>query len=202
MAVSNGDLIRLVVSLVFPDDVVMQNVFHLVATNLLDTDEATVTQDAVNYANLLYNEHESSMSDEMSGDEIKVYVYDSVDDDFDEIGTGALSSVGSVALGPAPHGLAVVQNYYTTDPDVQGRKFWGGFTENSLDDSDWASALVAALVLTAAEVVGTYTDSSSSNVFQPSVWSPTKKTAYAYSGTVVTNTVPGYQRRRKPGVGI
>lgn len=203
MAIINGDVLRVVASLLFPDDVIMQNVFHLVATTVVGGgDEDDITLDLVGYVDALYANHDQNIEINMSGDEVKGYVRDTIDDDWDEIGTGALGITTGAASPYMPHGCALLQTFFTTDPDVQGRKFWGGFTEANHDDGDWDGTLLTAIVLTAADVVTTYTGTETGSTFQPVVWSPTNNNAYAYSGTVATNPIVAYQRRRKPGVGI
>jgi hypothetical protein len=202
MAITNGTVLRVVASLLFPDDVIAQNVFHMVATDLVDGDEDTVTLDMQRYLNSIYAELDDAMSQDMSGDEIKVYEYDSSGEDFDEVGTGALTLSGASANDPVPHGVALVQNLYTTDPDVQGRKFWAGIAISTLTDQEFDASVLADAVAGAAILIVTYTDGTSSNEYQPGVWSPTHANFYPYNGVVATNSVPGYQRRRKPGVGI
>lgn len=203
MSILEGTILRVVASLVFPDDVIMQNVFHIVLTNIVGSgDEDDVTTDLEEYAQLIYDELEGSMSDQMAGSEIKCYEYDSIDDDWDEIGTGALVIVGGGSADFMPHGTALLQLFYTLDPDVQGRKFWGGLTESSHADGDWTAGVIASAVLAAAEIVGTFVGTGTGNSYQPGVWSPTNGLMVVYSGVVATPAVVAYQRRRKPGVGI
>lgn len=203
MAISEGDIIRIVPTLLFPDDVVMQNVFHFVLTTIVgDGDEATVTADAEEYVQDIFDNFFANYVAEIDGDLIKVYVYDSVGDDFDEIGTGALTITGTAATEMLPHGVALMQSFFTTDPDVQGRKYWGGFPEGNQQTGSWIGNVLTNAVAAAADVVGTFTASIGGNIYQPVVWSPTKRSALAYSGVVDTNTIVNYQRRRRPGVGI
>jgi hypothetical protein len=203
MAINEGDILRIVASLVFPDDVIMQNVFHMVATTIVgDGNEEDITEDAVGYIDDIYEEHEANIDDTIDGDEIKVYVWDSVDQDWDEIGTG-LMTITAAAVGDAmPHGCALLQTFFTSDPDVQGRKYWGGFGEGNHADGDWSGTVLANIVLAAADVITTVTGVTTGSTFQPAVWSPKNENAFLYSGVVVTNSVVAYQRRRKPGVGI
>ena len=203
MAISNGDILRVVASLVFPDDVIMQNVFHLVATTIVgDGDEADITDDLEEYINDIYNEFEDQMHNDIAGDEIKVYEYDTVHDDWDEIGTGVVNLNPTGGTNYMPHGTAFQQNFFTLDPDVQGRKYWGGFTEQVFSDGDWGASLLAAGVDTAANVINTHVGTATGSTFQPVVWSPTQGDAKVYSGVVASNAIVSYQRRRKPGVGI
>lgn len=203
MAISQGDILRIVASLVFPDDVIMQNVFHMAVSTLVGTgDEADITDDAVGYVDKIYANHDAQMDHEITGDEVKVYEYDAVDADWDEIGTGALTVTTASTADYLPHGVALLQTFYTLEPDVQGRKFWGGFGEGNQADGSWTGTVLTQIVLTAADVVTTYIGTETGSTYQPIVWSPTRGTGYAYSGVVTTNTICSYQRRRKPGVGI
>lgn len=203
MAITDGTVIRVVASLLFPDNVIAQNVFHLVATDLSGgNDPDDVVQDMEEYIDDIYDAFDGFISDIIDPGEIKVYEYDPVDDDFDEIGTGVMTTAPTGATEMLPHGVAVVQNFYCLDPDVQGRKFWGGIIEASNEDGSWGASLITGFIAGAALVVANFTSTVLSNVYAPVVWSPTQLDAVPYTGVVGTNVVPGYQRRRKPGVGI
>lgn len=203
MAINDGDILRIVASLVFPDDVIAQNVFHIVATSIVgDGDDEDTVTDLEEYTNDIYNELEDQMGTAMAGDEIKFYVFDAVHDDWDEIGTGVLNLNASGGTNLMPHGTALLQSFFTLDPDVQGKKYWCGFTEQVHTDGDWVGSLLTAMVDAATALVNTFTATVSGSQYQPVVWSPTQGVAEVYSGTVVTNAVVAYQRRRKPGVGI
>jgi hypothetical protein len=203
MAISNGDVLKIVASLVYPDDVIMMNVFHVVATTIVgDGAEDDVVLDLAQYAFNIYNELAASVGEDMDDDILKMYVYDSIDEDFDEIGS-SLWSLGATQTGELlPHGVALMQTFYTIDPDVQGRKYWGGFTELDQVDGSWASQILANAVLAADEIVGTYVGVETGSTYQPVVWSPTQLNAFLYSGVVISNSIVNYQRRRRPGVGI
>jgi hypothetical protein len=201
-SITEGTVLRVVASLLFPDDVIAQNVFHLVATTVVDGDPENVVTDMTEYLDAIYAHVDGQMQQDMASDEMKVYEYDSVDEDFDEVGTGTFTLVPQLNTGLLPHGVAVLQNFYTLDPDVQGRKFWPGADEFMLNDAEWSPAAIADFVLAAVDVVTQLVAAETGNTYTPVVWSPTRGNAYAYSGVVNTPTVPAYQRRRKPGVGI
>lgn len=202
MAIVSGDILRVVATLLFPDDVVMQNVFHLLVDTIVDGDENTVTQDMDDYLEDIYANIDNNYNQNVDGDEIKVYKRDTVNDDWDEIGTSALTVAGLESTGILPHGVCMVLNFTTEDPDVQGRKFFGGFTNISLSNGSWAGGLLTNAAAAGLDITAQYTDPSSSNVYEPGVWSPTNNQIFDYGPTIFVNTIPGYQRRRKPGVGI
>jgi hypothetical protein len=203
MALSTNDILKVVVSIAFPESVVAQNVFWV----LFENDGGSAAEDDVLddletwvegiYANLL-----SKWDTETSLDELHAYVYDSSEDDFDEVGSRSLTGVGITALDFLPHGTAAVTNAKTANPDVQGRKFWGGFTEGANNNGAVDSATLTAIALADADWVTDFTGAQTGSGFDPGVYSLTKSTFYGFTGDTVLNTVWGYQRRRKPGVGI
>jgi len=203
MSVQEGTILRVVASLLFPDDVIMQNVFHISLTTIVGGgDEEDVVDDLVEWIDDIYAELVSEIATAIDGDEIKVYEYDAADDDFDEIGSGVMTLAAAGGTEMMPHGVAFMQTYKTLDPDIDGRKYWGGFVEASHIDGDWWSGTLANGVDVANIVINTVTGGTTGNSYQPIVWSPTQKIGQAYSGTVIHNAVVAYQRRRKPGVGI
>lgn len=203
MSIVDGTVLRVVASMLFPDSVIAQNIFHLVATDLAGGNDAEdVVADMEEYIDEIYANLVSQMADSITAGEIKVYEYDPVDDDFDEVGTGAGSFSPTSTGEMLPHGVALVQNFFTIDPDVTGRKYWGGLTESAQDEGTWSSTPLNAAIAAAADIVATFISTALSNEYAPVVWSPTGTVAKPYSGTVTTNAICGYQRRRKPGVGV
>lgn len=201
--ISEGTVLRVVASLLFPDNVIAQNVFHLVLTTAVGAmDETEVGSDMDGYISAIYNELEGEVGQDMDPSGIKVYEYDSSDADWDEFTTDVFTFVPTSVSDLLPHGVAGVSIFQTINPDVQGKKFWAGLCETGQDASVWISAVLTAMALASAEVVAIYTDGASGNVYAPCVWSPTKTTPYLYSGTYANNAISGYQRRRKPGIGI
>ena len=203
MALSTNDILRVVVSLVLPDSVVAQNIFWVLFDNDgTSTDEDDVLDDLEDWIEGIYDNTKGSVSTAVSLDDMKVYVYDSVDDDFDEVGDRTVTTVGTSGTELLPHGVAVVTNIGTTNPDVQGRKYWAGFTEGLNDDGYIVSTAVASFALQAGDVITPFTGAATGSTFTPGVYSITRSAFFASNGEAGTNLLLGYQRRRKPGVGI
>lgn len=133
---------------------------------------------------------------------MRAYVYDPVDDDYDEVGSEALTFTPVNATHALPHGVAGLVNCKTTDPDVNGKKYFGGLAEDQHDDGVWSSAFLTLLTAAAAEWVTPFVGAVTGADFTPGVWSPTRSIFYAMSGTVILPAIAAYQRRRKQGVGI
>lgn len=201
--ISEGTVLRVVASILFPDNVIAQNVFHLVLTTAVGAmDEAEVGSDMDGYISAIYNELEGEVGEDIEPAGIKVYEFDSSDVDWDEFTTDVYTFVPTNVSQLLPHGVAGVTIFETINPDVQGKKFWAGLCESGQDSSIWIAAVLTAMALAGAEVIAQYTDGVSGNVYTPVIWSPTKTTPYAMSGSYANNAISGYQRRRKPGVGI
>lgn len=203
MAISEGTIIRIVASIVFPDNVIMQNVFHAVLTTAGGSDaESDVVDDMVDYLEAMWAAVIGRVSLDMDSDEVKVYEYDPVDDDFDEIGTSAFIVAFTGTGDWLPHGLAIVCNMETTDPDVSGRKYYGGLTEGVQADGAWDPTTVGSFATMAGIVTAQFVGAATGATFTPGVWSPKETNFFAFNENVSVNSIPGYQRRRKPGVGI
>lgn len=203
MTVPTNAILRIVGSLVLPDNVIAQNVFYALFDNDGGSnDEDDVVDDLADWLDDIYTEIDSQMDTEITPSLVQVYVYDSVDDDWDEVGTGALSFTPASAQEMLPHGVAAVLHARTVDPDVLATKYFAGFTEPMQDASSWGSGTTAAVLLAGLQWVTEHVGSATGSSFQPGVWSVAQTAFKAFSGTIVLNGDAGYQRRRKPGVGI
>jgi hypothetical protein len=133
---------------------------------------------------------------------IKVYIYDAIDEDWDELGDGVPIEFWGAATDMLPHGAAAVIHAKTTDPDVQGTKYVPGLAEGSQASSVWTGAALTALVSFANNWTQSFDGDITEALIGPGVWSPTRENFFLFNQVEVVNTLVGYQRRRKPGVGI
>lgn len=203
MSFSEGTIFRVVATMLFPEDAVLQNVFHLVLTSAVgDTEPDDVIEDFEEYIADLYATIADQVLNSITSPGIQVYEYDSVDDDWDEVGVGAFAFPSRTTGDMLPHGVAALINLYTTDPDTQGKKYLGGFKEVQQDDGSWVAGCIVDMLLFAGQMTDLFTATITSNVYTPGVWSPTYTVFKAFNGSYAANTLPAYQRRRKPGVGV
>jgi hypothetical protein len=202
MSIAVGDVLRVVAIMAWLDGNLNMNVFNAVIGGTGGPfDEADIVDDAVAWMNAIYGNMTGSTSDELDGSEIAVYVYDSVDDDFDEVGTDPWTYNPTSASEQLPRGVAGLINANTIDPDVQGKKYLGGLVEPSVTDGLWIAAQLANLALWADDWVTAFTGGTSGASWIPGVWSPTRTNFYPFSGAYTIPAIPAYQRRRKRGVG-
>lgn len=203
MTLSTGDIVKIVSTLLWTDGNVMQNVFNAVLTGAGGPwDEADIIDDSLVWLADMFGEITTVVSDTVDGSSSEGYVYDAIDDDWDQFETDNWTFNPSNATGELPRGAAALLNAKTTDPDVNGKKYLGGFAEGSLALGLWGAATVADLVDFGAGWVIPFVGATSGADWTPGIWSPTR-TVFLPSNLVVTiPTIPAYQRRRKRGVGI
>lgn len=203
MAISSGTILKVVVSMLLPDSVIAQNIFYSVVTDLLTSDEEVdVVTDIVTWIESLYATINTFIVDDVNASDVKVYEYDAIDDDWDEVGTDVWADGFSSEDDMFPHGVAIVCHARTTDPDTQATKFLAGLQELAALDSDLVGATVTAVGNFCDIWVAPFVGTETGGTFVTGVWSTADTVFKLFSGAFVVNGVLGYQRRRKPGVGI
>lgn len=203
MSVVDGDILRVVASLLWSDGNVNQNVFNAVITGGGSPfDEIDVIDDCEDWLDNMYANMGGHMSDEISGNEVLVYKYDAIDDDWDEVGSQAWTMNASQASEQLPRGVAALLRLWTTDPDVQGKKYIPALTETDLEDGLFSSSLIGFLLSFAADWYTPFVGAASGGTFTPGIWSVVNTVFKAGIDHVATSTIPAYQRRRKRNVGI
>ena len=199
---TNG-ILRVVLSLLLPDNAIAQNVFYTLFENDgTSADDQDVLDDLVDWMEAFYTEIDGSVNEDVSVTGLKAYLYDTVGEDWDEVGVGFPSVTNVGASDPLPNGIAALMHAPTVDPDVTGAKYIAGFGETSALDNDWTAALLTVLAAAATEWTDPFTGATSGSGFIPGVWSVTNSAFYAFTTASSINVQVAYQRRRKPGVGI
>lgn len=203
MSLTIGDILKVVAVLQWTDGDIAQNVFSTVITGSGGPfDEADVVDDMLDWVEAMYLNIVDRVSDELDGSEIRVYIYDSVDEDYDEIGSAVWTFNPTDVNSQSPRGVAGLLNCKTADADVNGKKYLPGSTEAGVDEGLWSTGELLDYAAFAVDWVTGFVGATSGASFFPGVWSPTNLAYYAMSGTVIIPTIPAYQRRRKQGVGI
>ena len=101
-----------------------------------------------------------------------------------------------------PHGVAPMIRVLTITPRVWGRKFLPLYTEATAIEGFLGAAEIVNLVLAGVAWADPFDDPVAGDTWVPGVISAKQLDFEPFSGTVIVGNVPGYQRRRKPGVGI
>lgn len=203
MSVTDGTILRIVASFLWTDGNVNQNVYNAVVTGAgAPWDEDDIVADAEDWLDDMYLNIAGAMSDEIDGNSVTLYEYDGVDDDWDEIGSDSWLFNPTGATDQLPRGTAALVRMWTSDPDVQGKKYIPGLCEGSLNDGLYNASLITDLLAFAADWYLPFTGGASGATFTPGIWSVAGTVFKAGINHVATSTIPAYQRRRKRNVGI
>ena len=203
MSIVAGDVLRIVASLLWTDGNINQNVFNAVVTGGGSPfDDQDIVDDAEAWLDNMYANIVTHQSDEIDGNEVIVYKYDAVDDDWDEVGSNSWTYDPSAINDQLPRGVAALVRLWTTDPDVQGKKFLSGITEGSVADGLFSAGPITAFLAFAADWYLPFTGGTSGATWTPGIWSVAGTVFKAAIDHLATSTIPAYQRRRKRNVGI
>ena len=202
MSVVTNTVLRAVASLLMPESVIAQNIFYsLISGGGGPWDDDDVVSDIVDWIEDIYTSWGSIGDNNVALNTIQVYKYDSIDDDWDEVGDDTSEVDGLVAGDLLPHGVAGYTIARTLDPDVSASKYWPGITETSQTEGSWVGAALTQML--AMNVIWMEDDvgAASGADFNPGVWSVKNNAFFEFGDTHLVKGSPAYQRRRKPGVG-
>ena len=203
MTVADGDILRIVASMLWTDGNVNQNVFNCVMGGAgAPWAEADILDDAEDWLDNMYANMTGHCSDEIDGNELIVYKYDAVGDDWDEVGSQAWVWNPTSVTGQSARGIAGLVRLWTEDPDVQGKKYIPGSTTAWQVDGLIPAAIVTALLAFGADWYAPFVGATSGGTFTPGVWSVVNKVLEVALDHIATSTIFAYQRRRKRNVGI
>jgi hypothetical protein len=203
MSITVGDILRVVATAAWLDGNINQNVFAAVIGGTGGPyDDEDIVDDAVAWADAMFDTLTAASTPDLAGTQVQVYVYDDVDDDYDEVGSAPWTWEGANDTDYFPRGVAALVNAKTTDPDVNGKKYLGGWVEAHATDGLWTPSALVYIANFAVEWTTGFVGGTSGADWVPAIWSPTRTNAYALNGNVVIPTMPAYQRRRKRGVGV
>jgi len=203
MSVADGDILRVVAAFLWTDGNVNQNVFNCeVSGGGGPYDDEDMIDDVTDWMDDVFSDVENEQSDELQGNTITVYKWDTVGQDWDEVGSGTWTHTPSAVSEQLPRGTAGLVRLWTEDPDVQGRKFIPGLTEGSLEDGLYTGALLAKMMLFGAAWQDPIVGALTGVTITPGIWSVALSLFRAAVIHFAASAIPAYQRRRKRTVGI
>lgn len=207
MAVTDGEVLKVVTSITAPDSVICQNVFYW---QLDDPVPNSPTNSAILSAldlklTALYETVDQLIHSDYNVDEAKVDKVEWQTDHWEtveNIGIVDVSVVGTSVAGAAPHGVAVTLTGNTTRPQTRARKFLPGFSEGEMANSTLSGTVLTALALFATEWLADELVGGSAYLVPAVVGQSGPSAGLIYLlASAAANAITGYQRRRKPGVG-
>lgn len=203
MSLSSGDILKIVATLVFSDGNVIQNVFSILLSGAGGPwDDLDVSSDVLDYIDNLYDQFVNQIDDDLDGTDVDVYVYDPGDQDFDFVANEPWDWVGLSNGSSMPRGVAGLVNAPTTDPDVNAKKYLGGWTEEAFSAGTFTGGSLAEIVDWATAWIAAGVGAASGATLTPGCWSVKDLDHYSFRGAFATTAIAAYQRRRKRGVGI
>lgn len=203
MSITDGTILRIVASFLWTDGNIVQNVFNAVVTGAgTPWDDEDIVDDADAWLDNMYANLSTHLSEYLDGNHVNVYKYDAIDDDWDEVGSQSWTFNPTNVNDEMPRGVAGLLNLWTTDPDVQGKKYIPGLTEGGLTDGLIGAGGLTDLLLFAADWATAFTGGVSGATWTPGIWSVAGTVFKAAVDHYSASAIPAYQRRRKRGVGI
>lgn len=203
MAVVDGDVLRVVASMLWGDGNVNQNIFNAKITGGSSPyDDDDVLDDAEDWLDNMYANLTADVTNNLDGNEVIVYKYDTVNQDWDEVSSQAWTWLPTGAGDYLPRAVAGLVRLWTEDADVQGKKYIPGMIESELTSGLWNAGLITNLLAFAADWYLPFVGAASGATFTPGVWSVAQLVFKAAIDHVATSTIPAYQRRRKRNIGI
>jgi hypothetical protein len=203
----NGDIFKATVTISLPSLVEAQNVFYweLRDENLGTWEDSWILDRIPGALDDFYTELLSRIANDVEIMDVNIDKVEWQTDKWvvvDTLGTVDLSLNGSNATDATPHGVAATLTCETDQPKSRGRKFIPGIAENDFTDSTASGALLTALTAALAVWLSDI-GLSGVAVLVPGIVSVGLVGAgnfYEFTAGIV-NSIAGYQRRRKPGVG-
>lgn len=203
MSVADGTILRIVAQFLLPESVIAQNIFYAVFNDTGGSNnDQDVVDDVTDWVDDMYTNILAFISDTMTLQLVRVYVRDIPGNDWDELATGTPTAVFADVDTIVPHGVAALVHAFTSDPDVRGSKYIPGSADVEQTASSLSGGFLTALLAYCADWVTAFVGAATGGDFDPGVWSPTQVDFFPMVDHFIVNGSVGYQRRRKPGVGI
>jgi hypothetical protein len=199
MTIVNTDRIKAVQEILLPGDVIALNVFYYEADFVASQDEDDVGAAIEIHLEQFYTTLNNAIVNGAAlGD---LYCYKQAFGLWDLFSTRAPTDAFAATGELLPHGVSALIRAYTDRVRTIGRKYIPGFGVGSIDDGGWTSSILTALTAAGNEWDDVQNISSGNDLI-PGVYSTKSGFVQALNGTEVIPAYPGYQRRRRPGVGI
>ncbi len=201
MAIQLGDIFRITATLLLADSNLMQNVFYTqLDSGTIPTNNAVVAAMRT-WVDDMYTIMEDHMKTTVSLDEVQVSKWiPGSPGTWDDIGSDAGTFAGLAVGELLPDGVALVMRAVTDAVKVVGRKYLGGLVESAVNNTAWeANVIVDALLFVISWYEGPV---PTVREFISGVFSTVLQDFVPFEANGIVSSIPGYQRRRKPGVGM
>lgn len=206
MTLAVGDILEIVATWDTPLASVAQNVWHYEMVSGAGADEADFLVGVKSNWDIAFNALDEDIHEDFAAILLEGFVRDAVLHQWDGIGQIAQTGVVGLNLGDfEPHGVAALGTVLTDTLRRQGRTFLPGINDAAIVDGILVAAFEAKLAtyMLAFDAPITVTGGVFNwCTYNVDALSPLFETAALASGTIIAKSLPAYQRRRKPGVGL
>lgn len=196
-----GDKIRITAQWALAEGGVAQWVWHYQHTSGADQDNDDVLSSIEAQLRLAWDEIEAIVDNSTLGDTIELALFDAVLGQFDTVAELNMTNEDGTAVGEAlPQGVAGIVKFFTAVGRSLGKKFVFGLFEGAQVDGLLTASAIIDLIAFALEFDDDVLSGAAN--LRPGNFNPVTGLFRAWSKAVGVNDVVGYQRRRKPGVGL
>jgi len=200
MSVSNGDIVRGVVEFLAPQNALSQNVFTFEYTGSGDTD-AEVGAEFESWAAAAWEIIDQDLNVGFGSEVSRLWKWNAVDNEWIGIWDDTFQTIQGEDNGHMlPHGAACLMKFYTSIPKRQGRKYLQGYTENTQTSGVWDSLPLARMATFVSALLGDIT--TTNGTLEGGVFNEVTESFLPFRSEGGISLYQGYQRRRRPGVGI
>lgn len=199
MAVNNQDVIKVTARMRWADAVDVQNVFTAVLASGTYVTDDEAKDDLAEWVDDMYAIVDDVLPTNLVFDDLDFF---NLTQD-EPLGTLSWPTMTTGQAGTneiAASGVAAVLTAFTSIVRVHGRKYFGPIAETFIDGGYLNSTVIAGMASVIALWITPFTGGTSGETWAPGVWRRLTSGFAAFRDGVVRN-VPGYQRRRKAGVG-
>lgn len=201
MTVVSSNIVRATVNMLMPDSSTHQNVFFYRAGSGVNDTDSNVIAAIETSLGTAYADIDAMLNTNNLFGDVEVALSTNGGATFFDIGSQPMSIPNPVdTTDMSPHGVAAVIRFGGEGTGRQGRKFIGGISEDWFTRSTIITLGVSNLALFATLLNNDIAVAGGDLEFG---WlRRTPLSFIKHSGVVTVNTTVGYQRRRKPGVGV
>lgn len=202
MTVQVGDKMKIVATLAMPGLTVSQNVFYANYNGSGAASDDDVTSDLAAWVEEMFDNLDSIMVDVVSISEVVVSkLIDDTPVTWEEIGTEPGVFVGLETGDMVAHGVAAVVRIATSGVKSIARKYIAGFSEGFSSELGWTAGAITALLAFSVDWI-TGPPTVAGRNYTGGIVSASDGSFRTFGLNAVVSGIQGYQRRRKPGVGI
>lgn len=199
MAIDSGHVLRVTAEGQLYDSVVWNNVFYVRVEEKGAASDQDIVDSIVARLDGMYDHFVPIMSDQLSFTQIEVY--DLTADEPVATEPWPTLTTGDSAADMLVTGAALVVRFFTAVKRSQGRKFIPGLGEGQTVGGVWALSALQAAGSFAIDVLTPFTEDNDLFDGEFGLYRRASGTFIPLLSGIV-NAIPGYQRRRKEGVGI